>query len=199
MTPEAGDGADVALGRFVTITFRDAPRGLPFALAGEAPGSIRLDPLHARGQLPFVGERVHCRSTVGEWTTTVLSTSDGVLVLAAPRWLARAARRRGRRVTLDAPVTVDAAGEQWAGRLRDLSMKGAAVLVERGARVRPGDTVRIDVEGGTIQATVRSVRPHQRLLVVLGVSFDRLEATALRWVAATVTGRDGPPVTAPRD
>lgn len=191
------EGADAALGRFVTVTFRDAPRGLPFALAGEEAGSLRLDPLHPRGPLPFVGERVHCRSTAGEWTSTVLVVRDGGLVLAAPRWLARAARRRGRRVAVEVPVTVDAAGERWAGRLQDVSMKGAAVLVERGARVRPGDTVRLELAGGAIQATVRSVRPHRRLLVVLGLSFDRLEAAALHWVASTVAGRESPPAAAP--
>ena len=189
---EPGEGvAQTALGPFVTVHFRDAPAaGAGFALVREQGGSLYLEPLGPRSTMPFVGERVHCRSATGQWTTTALSTTGGILELAAPRWLSRSSMRRGRRVVVEAPVEVRVGDEtSWAGRLRDVSMKGAAVLVERAADLKPGDTVAIRLGGGAIQATVRSVRHFERLLVVVGLSFDRLEAPALRWVAAAVAGR----------
>lgn len=180
-----------AIGRFVTVSFRGAPSGLVFELLGQVGSTLRLKPLLASGALPFDGERVDCQSSIGRWTTTTLSSRDGVLELAAPTWLARVAQRRSRRIALDEAVNVHAGERDWAGRLSDVSMKGAAVVLERSAGVRPGDPLRLDVGGGSIQATVRSVRPdtQRRLHVVLGVAFDRLEPAALRWVAGAVAGR----------
>lgn len=185
----APDGA-AAVGRFVTVSFKAAPSGLGFELVEHAGSSLRLKPLYSRGALPFEGERVECRSSAGQWTTTVRSTRDGLLELAPPRWLERPAQRRWRRVPVDHAVAVHLGERTWAARLQDVSMKGAAVLLERSAGVRPGDALTIDVPGGSIQATIRSVRHHsQRLLVVAGVAYDRLEPAALRFVAAAVSGR----------
>lgn len=181
-----------AIGRFVTVTFRAAPSGLSFELVHHDHARLRLRPLLSTGALPFGGEKVSCRSSAGQWTTTVLSAADGMLELSAPRWLSRPAQRRWRRVPLDQPVRVVVGERAWAARLQDVSMKGAAVLLERSAGVRPGDVLVLEVPAGSIRATVRSVRHHsQRLLVVVGVAYDRLEPAALRWVAAAVSGRVG--------
>jgi len=179
-----------SLGRLVTVCFRAAPAGQPFTTLSQSDTSLRLRPLQPRGPLPFGGERVSCESTVGQWSTNVVSSEGGVLELAAPDWVSRSSTRRWRRTPLDEPVGVRAGAGTWAGRLQDVSMQGAAVLVERAAGLRQGDSVIIDVGGGAIRATVRSVRPHpQRLLVVVGVSYERLEPAALRFVAAAVYGR----------
>jgi hypothetical protein len=190
---KASGSVGPAVGRFVTIVFKDAPSGLAFQLLDHDEQAIRLRPLRASGALPFGGERVSCRSSAGQWTTTVVSAVPGLVELSAPRWLSRPAQRRWRRIPLDASVTVVAGGSEWAGRLQDVSMQGAAVLLERSAQVRQGDTVALNVPGGTIRATVRSVRPRQRLLVVVGVSYERLEPAAIPWVAGVVAGRPGGP------
>lgn len=193
----APDGA-AAVGRFVTVRFKAAPSGLGFELVGQEAAALRLRPLLSTGALPFDGERVECRSSAGRWTTTVLSTRGGLLELVPPRWLARSAQRRWRRVPFDHAVEVRAGERAWAARLQDVSMKGAALLIERSAGVRPGDAVSIGVPGGSIDATVRSVRHHpQRLLVVAGVAYDRLEPAALRFVAAAVAGRAPAPGASP--
>ncbi len=182
--------AGPVVGRFVTIVFRDAPSGLAFELLEHDEHRLRLRPLLLTGALPFRGEKVTCRSSAGQWSTTVLSAADGTLELSAPRWLSRPVQRSWRRVPLDQSVTVGVSGRAWAGRLQDVSMKGAAILLERTAAVRAGDRLELEVPGGTIQASVRSVRSHpQRLLVVVGVVYDRIDPVALRWVAAAVGGR----------
>ena len=190
MAEGGGAPGGAAVGRFVTVHFKAAPSGLGFEVVEQAGPSLRLKPLLSRGALPFAGERVECRSSAGQWTTTVRSTGDGLLEVAPPRWLSRPAQRRWRRVPVGHAVAVHRGERTWAARLQDVSMKGAAVLLERSAGVRPGDALTIDVPGGSIQATVRSVRHHaQRLLVVAGVAYDRLEPAALRFVAAAVAGR----------
>lgn len=185
---DAPDGAP-AIGRFVTVHFEAAPAGIGFELVEQSGSSLVLRPLFSRGARPFQGERVECRSSAGTWATIVRSTGDGMVEIAPPRWLSRPAQRRWRRVPVDRAVAVHLGERTWAARLQDVSMKGAAVLLERAAGIRKGDALTIDVPGGSIQATVRSVRHHaQRLLVVAGVAYDRLDPAALRFVAASVAG-----------
>lgn len=188
----ASRGVGPAVGRFVTVVFRAAPAGLAFELVDHDEHRLHLRPLLSTAAVPFEGERVSCRSSAGQWSTTVLSVGDGLLELSAPRWLSRPAQRRHRRVPVDQAVTVVAGDRRWAARLQDVSMQGAAVLLERSAGARQGDALTLEVPGGAIKATVRSVRHHsQRLLVVAGLAFDRLEPGAVRWVAGVVSGRTG--------
>lgn len=179
-----------SIGRHVTVAFDGAPDGEAYVAVRQDDRSLVLHPVRQSGTHPRLGERVRCSSVAGEWATTVSSCRDGELELSLPRWLSRGVQRRWRRVLVACPVRVQIAGGEWAGRLQDVSVGGAAVMLERAADLRPGAAVSLALAGGTATATVRSVRAHAHpLLVVAGVSWNRLDPSAREWLVAEVAAR----------
>lgn len=193
---EAGAAKGLAgemLGRYVTVSFAAVPEGVSCSVLAEDERRLRLRPLTRLDPVPAPGEPVTCLGSLGRWTTTALACGAARLELATPRWRTRNPHRRWRRVALAAPVTLATPAGPFAGRLQDATRHGAAVLVERAVGLRVGDPVRVEVPGGGIEATVRSVRAHAHpLLVVLGLAFERPDRTALHWIGELVASAARP-------
>jgi hypothetical protein len=158
---------------------------VPYVAVSQDARSLVLH-LSQRSEIqPRLNERVTCVSVAGTWTTTVLACRDGAIELVVPDWLSRDAPRRWRRALVDHSISLSSNGEEWAGRLQDVSAGGAAVMVERRAAPREGDSVDVVLPVGVSRAVVCSVRPHAHpLLVVVGLSWRRLDPEAQSWIGA---------------
>lgn len=147
--------------------------------------TLVVAPVRASLELPSAGERVSCVSVAGWWTAVVVSSDDGVVVLDQPAWMRRPAQRFHRRVPLVVPVGVRVPGEDrsWPSQLVDLSLGGAAVLVESTLPDRAALRVECDLPQGRAQGVARSRRVHAHPgLVVVGVQWAGLDAKAQAWV-----------------
>ncbi|HUY30173.1 MAG TPA: PilZ domain-containing protein [Acidimicrobiales bacterium] len=177
------------LGRYVTVFGDESPAGVAYVAVGDARDSLVLRPVRS-GATPgdlAPGAHVRCSSAAGEWSTTVRSTRAGTVELALPRWLAREARRRFPRVRTDESASIGVDGGTWAAKLLDVSVGGAAALVERGCGLREGQRIAVSIGDGESSATVRAVREHAHpMLVVVGVAWHLLDPPTRAWVAAQV-------------
>lgn len=174
-------------GEYVTIS----PDGIgPEAMYVAVRSDHRNLVLHAMlpAERPLqVGELVQCTSDRGRWTARVRAVGDGVLELTVPRWLDRSAQRRHLRVQVEQQVWLHFNRETVAGRLLDLSLGGAAVVLERDGDVAPGLAIRCAAPPGDLWAAVTSVRSHEHpLLLVLGLSWKQLGDTGSIWIAREV-------------
>ncbi|HVC25954.1 MAG TPA: PilZ domain-containing protein [Acidimicrobiales bacterium] len=190
VTPETSQTpGGSAIGRHLTLRSDASPSGTACVIVGADSRSLTVKPMRPGPPPPHLhaGAEVRCTSMAGEWATTVRSVGDATIELAAPRWLSRAAHRRFARVRADQSTSLTLDGTSWAARLQDISLGGAAALVERAAELRPDQRVAVEINGGVATATVRSVRDHAHpLLVVAGLSWLRLDPDARSWIASHV-------------
>ncbi len=175
------------LGQYVTVSRDDNDGGTVYVGVPHDDRTIRMHPVLPSDQSWRVGQPVWCTSVAGRWTSTIRAVDDGILQLQVPEWVKRAAQRRTARVRLEHPVWLHLDGDRLAGRLRDLSLGGAAVLLERRDGLTPGRNVRVTLPVGDTEATIRSARAHKHpLLRVLGISWTHLDRGCSTWVGTTV-------------
>jgi hypothetical protein len=148
-------------------------------------------PIGGHGPLPAPGTTIRCRSSAGYWEAQVQRVEGDQLHLRLPAWTARPTPRASVRVPMDLlEVGAEVAGQRWAVRLLDLSVGGAAVLIERAAAQRPGARPVLVLPQGRARSVVVSRRDHDHpLLVIVGVSFDERDDAAQRWIADQVSRR----------
>jgi hypothetical protein len=152
-----------------------------------ANGRLVLRAARRRRQVLQRGARVQCLSVAGLWHAVVSDVNGDELSLQLPEWAGRAARRRHRRVPCEVPVEVHADGERVAGRMVDISLGGASVLLERLDSLRPGVALGVRLPSGEVPATVSTVRAHHHPgLRVVGLAWARLDSAAATWVGRQV-------------
>jgi hypothetical protein len=177
----------------VTPTDRDGQGrgGRVFDLVEVRGQTLIAAPVRDNGPLPTVGTTIRCRSSAGIWEAQVQRIDGDRLHLTLPAWTARPTPRRSVRVPMDlVAIEVVLAGRTSAARLLDLSIGGAAVVVERLTASGPGTRPTIVLPRGRVQAMVVGRRPHDHpLLVILGVSFEQRDDDAKRWIADQVSAR----------
>lgn len=188
---------DPTLGRYVTVACESSPDTTSCVVVDVGARRITLG-LQSLPTQPFVtGDKLTCSSLAGTWTTTVLAARGDVLEVVTPAWLGRAARRRWRRVEVEATVSLrvtrPVAGTTVAARLQEVSAGGASLLLERVPDLAQGAIVEVDLPRGQATAEVRSVRNHaHQLLVIVGIAWTRLDPQARTFLATTGTGRRAP-------
>jgi hypothetical protein len=176
------------LGQYVTVSGDEHQRGAVYVgVRHDDDRTIRLHPVLPSDQVWRVGQPVWCTSVAGRWTSTVRAVDVGVLQLQVPEWLNRATQRRTVRVRLEHAVWLHLGEVRLAGRLRDLSLGGAAVLLERRDDLTPGREVRVTLPAGDTRATIRSARTHEHpLLRVVGISWSHLDGACSSWIGKAV-------------
>jgi hypothetical protein len=190
---------DERLGRSALISFRTNPAGVPATLDLTAsPGYLSYS-LQGGGSRPAVGEVVHLFSEAGQWSTRVRAVTPGALVLERPAWLARRQERQAVRVTASAQVTLLASGAPVAGRIDDLSVTGAAIVIEAQLAPPVGSRLTFRLPVGSCEGVVRSRRPHQHpLLRVLGAQWTSSGTEVRTWLEREVQRQLRPHVPARR-
>ena len=174
---------DERLGRSALISFTTNPAGVPASLDVIASPGYLTYALQGAGSRPAVGEVVHLFSEAGQWSTRVRAVSPGALVLERPAWLARRQERQAVRVTASARVTLLAGGGQVAGRIDDLSVTGAAIVVEAKLAPAVGSRVTFRLPVGACEGVIRSRRAHAHpLLRVLGAQWTGSTAEVRNWL-----------------
>ena len=179
---------DERLGRTALISFTTNPAGVPATLGPEAAGPGYLSyTLEGGGSRPGVGEVVHLFSEAGQWSTRVRAVSPGTLLLERPAWLARRQERQAVRVSTSARVTLRGPGGQVAGRIDDLSVTGAAIVLEAELAPPVGSRLTFDLPAGSCTGVVRSRRPHPHpLLRILGTQWTGSDAAVRGWLEREV-------------
>jgi len=171
------------LGRSALISFTTNPAGVPATLDVTGSPAYLTYALQGAGSRPAVGEVVHLFSEAGQWSTRVRAVSPGALVLERPAWLARRQERQAVRVTASARVTLLAGGGQVAGRIDDLSVTGAAIVVEAKLAPAVGSRVTFRLPVGACEGVIRSRRAHAHpLLRVLGAQWTGSTAEVRNWL-----------------
>jgi len=130
---------------------------------------------------------VHLFSDAGQWSTRVRAVTPTTVVLERPAWLARRQERQSVRVSTSAQVTLLGSAGQVAGRIDDLSVTGAAIVLE--AQVAPpvGSRVTFNLPVGPCQGVVGSRRPHTHpLLRVVGTQWTDSDAHVRSWLQREV-------------
>jgi len=179
---------DERLGRSALISFTTNPAGVPATLDLTADTSGYLTyMLQGGGSRPAVGEVVHLFSEAGQWSTRVRGVSHGALVLEKPAWLSRRQERQAVRVSTSTRVTLLAPGGEVAGRIDDLSVTGAAIVVEAQLAPRVGSQLTFRLPAGQCAGVVRSRRPHSHpLLHVVGTQWTGPDAGVRGWLEREV-------------
>jgi hypothetical protein len=178
---------DDRLGRSALISFTTNPAGVPATLDPDASPVYLTYSLQGVGTRPAVGEVVHLFSDAGQWSTRVRAVTPGTLVLERPAWLARRQERQAVRVSASAQVTLSSGGGRLAGRIDDLSVTGAGIVIEAQLAPAVGSRPTFSLPVGTCQGVVRSRRPHPHpLLRVLGVEWTGLSAEVRAWMEREV-------------
>lgn len=183
------------LGGSFTIALPDRAgsgrRGRSFDLVEVRGQTLIAEPVAGGGSLPAAGTTIRCRSSAGIWEAQVQRTEGERLHLALPAWTARATPRASVRVPMDLmPIECRVGSHSWAGRLLDLSVGGAGVVIERLAGQRTGARPALVLPGGQVQGVVVARRDHDHpLLVVMGIAFDQRDDAARRWIAGQVSAR----------
>lgn len=170
-------------------------RGRQFQLVEVTSGAIVARPLDGRPEsVPRQGAVLRCRSSAGYWDARVRQVEGDQVLLDLPAWTRRPNPRAAVRVPVDhLPVVLHVGGHAWAARLLDVSVGGAAAVIERDRSVRPGTRVQLnwDRTGGTAVVVNRRDHAH-KLLHVIGLQFDQLDDAARRRVHELVSrGRFG--------
>jgi PilZ domain-containing protein len=178
---------DDRLGRSALISFTTNPAGVPATLDPDASPGYLTYALQGGGTRPGVGEVVHLFSEAGQWSTRVRAVTPGALVLERPAWLSRRQERQAVRVSASAQVTLQAGGARLAGRIDDLSVTGAAIVVEAQLAPPVGSRLTFRLPAGTCEGIVRSRRPHPHpLLRVLGTQWTGSGAEVRGWLEREV-------------
>jgi hypothetical protein len=176
--------------RYVGIRWAGAPVSLLFERVGTAAGGVRLAPSVPGDPMPPAGTEVDCELSTGGFRGRVRDSDGATIVVACPPWVLRPAQRASLRVETDIPVEVEHPGGRWSGRLVDLSVGGAAIVVERSLPLATGASIPVVLPAGRATATIRARRHHEHpLLVVLGVSWQQRDDAAQRWVLGEVASR----------
>jgi hypothetical protein len=179
---------DDRLGRTALISFTTNPAGVPatLELGAGSPGYLTYT-LQGGGSRPAVGEVVHLFSEAGQWSTRVRAMSPTALVLEKPAWLARRQERQAVRVSTSTRVGLVAAGSVVAGRIDDLSVTGAAIVVEAQLAPPVGSRITFRLPAGSCDGVVRSRRPHPHpLLRVVGTQWTGAEPAVRAWLEREV-------------
>jgi hypothetical protein len=179
---------DERLGRSALISFATNPAGVPATLdAGSESAGYLTYLLAAPGSRPAVGEMVHLFSDAGQWSTRVRAVTPNALVLERPAWLARRQGRQSVRVSTSAQVLLMGAAGQVAGRIDDLSVTGAAIVLEAQLAPPVGSRVTFKLPVGPCHGVVRSRRPHPHpLLRVVGTQWTDSGAQVRGWLEREV-------------
>jgi len=179
---------DERLGRTALISFTTNPAGVPATLEPDAGTAGYLTyTLQAAGSRPAVGEVVHLFSEAGQWSTRVRALSPTALVLEKPAWLSRRQERQAVRVSTSTRVTLLASGAEVAGRIDDLSVTGAAIVVEGQLAPPVGSQLTFRLPAGACHGVVRSRRPHAHpLLRVVGTQWTGADARVREWLEREV-------------
>ena len=166
----------------------DAPDGDVYCTVAATNGLLVLRPARPPRQTLRRGDRVECVSVVGLWHTSVEDVNDREMSVRLPAWASRAARRKHRRVPADVPVKLSAGGSRpVAGRLVDISLGGASVLMEPLEGLRPGAAVSVVLPSGDASAVVSTVRTHDHPgLRVVGIAWKSLGPESAPWVGRQV-------------
>ena len=179
--------AERLIGRYVTVALATAGAGDVYHLVTIVDGSLRLRAARRPRQTLARGNRVTCISVAGLWEATVVTVDGEDLTLHLPDWTARGLPRRHRRVPCEAKVELCLDTQRFAARLMDVSLGGAAILVEPFESLRPGQVVGIRLPSGEVSARVSSVRPHRhRGLRVVGLAWADLGPESAAWVGRQV-------------
>ncbi len=107
--------------------------------------------------------------------------------------------RRAPRIPCDLPATVlSPGGATFAGRIADISVRGAAVRLERGCHIPTGRGLHVvitwnDQEKSTLRAVVKNVRRDPSGTRILGIAFSGAEAAASHDLARRLYGPAVPP------
>jgi hypothetical protein len=165
--------------------------GRSFDLVEVRGQTLIAEPVGGSGPLPAAGTMLRCRSSAGIWEAQVQRVDGERLHLTLPAWTARSTPRASVRVPMELlPITCRIGGRSWAARLVDLSVGGAAVVIERLAGQRTGARPALLLPRGRVQCVVVTRRDHDHpLLVVLGIAFDQRDDDAKRWIADQVSAR----------
>jgi len=179
---------DERLGQSALISFATNPAGVPATLdPGSQSAGYLTYLLATAGSRPAVGENVHLFSDAGQWSTRVRAVTPTTLVLERPAWLARRQERQSVRVSTSAQVTMLAPAGQIAGRIDDLSVTGAAIVLEAQLAPPVGSRVTFNLPVGPCQGVVRSRRPHTHpLLRVVGTQWTESGAQVRGWLEREV-------------
>jgi PilZ domain len=179
---------DERLGRTALISFTTNPAGVPATLELDAgtPGYLTYT-LQGGGSRPAVGEVVHLFSEAGQWSTRVRAISPTALVLEKPAWLSRRQERQAVRVSTSTRVSLLAPGGEVAGRIDDLSVTGAAIVVEGQLAPPVGARLTFRLPAGACEGVVRSRRPHTHpLLRVVGTQWTTVDPRVRGWLEREV-------------
>ena len=179
---------DERLGRSALISFTTNPAGVPATLdlASQSTGYLTYLPVTG-GSRPAVGETVHLFSDAGQWSARVRAVTPTSVVLERPAWLARRQERQSVRVSTSAQVTFVGAAGEVAGRIDDLSVTGAAIVLEAELAPPVGSRVTFNLPVGPCVGVVRSRRPHGHpLLRVVGTQWTDSGAHVRSWLEREV-------------
>jgi len=179
---------DGRLGRSALISFTTNPAGAPATLdPGSQSSGYLTYLLPSTGSRPSVGETVHLFSDAGQWSTRVRAVTPTTMVLERPAWLARRQERQSVRVSTSAQVTLLGSAGQVAGRIDELSVTGAAIVLEAQLAPPVGSRVTFNLPVGPCQGVVRSRRPHTHpLLRVVGTQWTDSDAHVRSWLQREV-------------
>ena len=191
---------DERLGRSALISFATNPAGVPATLdVGSDSVGFLTYLLPVGGSRPAVGETVHLFSEAGQWSTRVRAVTASTLVLERPAWLARRQERQSVRVSTSAQVTLFGAAGQVAGRIDDLSVTGAAIILEAQLAPPVGSRVTFNLPVGPCEGVVRSRRPHTHpLLRIVGAQWTDSGTRVRGWLEREVERQLRPHVPAGR-
>lgn len=175
------------MGRYVTVCPDASEVGDVYRTVAAVDGLLLMRAAQRPRQTLQRGARVQCVSVAGLWHALVEHVKEDEVSVRLPDWAARSARRKHRRVPSDVAVELHIDGKRFAGRLVDISLGGASMLMERLDSLHPGLVISVRLPPGDASAMVSSVRAHHHpSLRVVGVAWMSLDSRSAPWVGRQV-------------
>ena len=177
------------LGRHVTLVARALPDGQAYRAVETTAEHVILQPVLPGRPLPEVNEEVECVSGAGRWhgRVEVVEPPDRI-ALSIPGWVSRHMHRGAVRIPVSHPIEVRTSLGTAGARLEDLSVTGAAIVLETDLCPEVDSLVWCRLPGGEGTALIRNLREHAHpLLSIAGISWADIDGGTRTWVAAQVS------------
>lgn len=177
-----------SVGRYLTVR-RQGPRTSDaYLLVEQRSHDLVATPVLPGRTLPAPGEQVVCASAAGQWDARVRTSDGETVVLSLPEWVRRSRHRHALRVPIDAVTTLSLGHTTWWARLADISVTGAALVMEKGTPADVGLTLGCVLPQGNTHVEVRAVRAAEHpMLQVVGATWCDPDDTARQWIRDHVT------------